>query len=94
VARYDRYGFEAAAISAMAVMSGSAAPSQGVVRTAELRFAHPYAVVAVAADSTGFPTNPWLGLPVFSAWVANVDEPDPDLPDTDLPDADGPGTAP
>jgi hypothetical protein len=34
-------------------------------RHAELRFGHPYAVVALVQDDT----SPWQGLPVFSAWV-------------------------
>jgi hypothetical protein len=33
-----------------------------------LRFAHPYAVVAVATGA-----GLWGGLPVFSAWVAEAD---------------------
>lgn len=47
-ASYDRTGFEAAAVSALAVAMSMRVPRRGVVRTAELRFAHPYAVVAVA----------------------------------------------
>ncbi|GIJ75408.1 hypothetical protein [Virgisporangium ochraceum] len=71
VAAYSRYGFEAAAVSVGAVAGGIAAePRKGVLRTAELRFAHPYAVVAVA---TGGDT-PWDGLPVFSAWVADPED--------------------
>ena len=75
VARYTRIGFEAAAVTAM--WGGSAPPEQreGVVRTAELRFGHPYAVVAVAADPSG--SGPWDGLPVFSAWVAQPMDADP-----------------
>jgi hypothetical protein len=66
VARYTRVGFEAAAVSAMFTTTGFTMPRDGVVRTAELRFAHPYAVVAVASGG-----GPWNGVPVFSAWVAN-----------------------
>jgi hypothetical protein len=67
VASYTRVGFEAAAITS--AWAGSAPPQarEGVVRTAELRFGQPYAVVAVAADWSG--RGPWHGLPVFSAWV-------------------------
>jgi len=50
----------------------------GVRRTAELRFGHPFAVVAVAAGNAErqdghrpVPHSPWHGLPVFSAWVAD-----------------------
>jgi len=51
-------------------------PRRGRLRTAELRFGHPYAVVAVTADEPAgrqrrpAETSPWHGLPVFSAWVA------------------------
>ncbi|MFU8854731.1 hypothetical protein ACNAW0_27740 [Micromonospora sp. SL1-18] len=69
VARYGRYGFEAAAVTAFAVATGL--PPEGIARVAELRFGHPYAVVAVATDSAG---GPWHGLPVYSAWVAEPAE--------------------
>lgn len=50
MARYIRVGFEAAAVTAMAfAFSG---PTPGQRRTAELRFCHPYAVIAVAADAS------------------------------------------
>jgi hypothetical protein len=68
MARYTRVGFEAAAATFAAAGFAMPVPRQGVVRTAELRFGHPYAVVAVAADWSG--GGPWHGLPVFSAWVA------------------------
>ncbi|MFF5180473.1 hypothetical protein ACFY2Q_20805 [Micromonospora sp. NPDC000316] len=74
MARYDRYGFEAAAVTGM--FGTVSLPPEGVARTAELRFGHPYAVVAVATerrpDGT---TGPWHGVPVFSAWVAEPEEP-------------------
>jgi hypothetical protein len=78
VARYSRVGFEAAAVSAMAVVAGFVMPREGVVRVAELRFGHPFAVVAVAVDGdnregTTAP-GPWHGAPVFSAWVADVED--------------------
>ncbi|MCW6010317.1 hypothetical protein K1W54_38080 [Micromonospora sp. CPCC 205371] len=69
MARYTRVGFEAAAVSAMFTTTGFSMPREGVVRTAELRFAHPYAVVAVASGG-----GAWDGVPVFSGWVA---EPSP-----------------
>ncbi|MGB2569968.1 hypothetical protein ACPFP2_16165 [Micromonospora citrea] len=72
LARYGRYGFEAAAVTGTAVLSSL--PPDGVRRTAELRFDHPYAVVAVATDRRGG-TGPWHGVPVFSAWVAEPEEP-------------------
>ncbi|WP_243709357.1 serpin family protein [Micromonospora sp. 15K316] len=83
VARYGRYGFEAAAVTAFAAVAGL--PPEVVVRVAELRFGHPYAVVAVATDTRdGVPAGPWHGLPVYSAWVARPEE----LPEADL--AEGP----
>lgn len=77
VARYGRYGFEAAAVTAFGVAAGL--PPEGVARHAELRFGHPYAVVAVATHSGG---GPWHGLPVYSAWVAQPQE----LPEAELAD--------
>ncbi|MGC4806248.1 hypothetical protein [Micromonospora sp. DT233] len=76
-ARYTRYGFEAAAVTGAFALTSL--PPQGVARVAELRFGHPYAVVAVATDRRG---GPWHRVPVFSGWVA---EPD-DLPEADLAD--------
>jgi hypothetical protein len=63
-ARYHREGFEAAAVTAVAVRMSFRAP--GRRREAELRFDRPYAVVATATGE-----GPWAGLPVFSAWVAD-----------------------
>jgi hypothetical protein len=72
-ASYSRTGFEAAAVTAMAVRLAMM-PRRGVLRTVELRFGHPYAVVAVTADDDvtrgGGTPGPWHGVPVFSAWVA------------------------
>ncbi|TNH29451.1 hypothetical protein FHG89_12375 [Micromonospora orduensis] len=78
MARFGRYGFEAAAVTGMFGLTSL--PPEGVRRTAELRFGHPYAVVAVATDrrSDGT-TGPWHGVPVFSAWIAEPEE----LPDAD-----------
>lgn len=88
MARYTRIGFEAGAVTAMAVFL-SARPSQRH-RVADLRFAHPYAVVAVALDPAfsdrsrgrrpAGPQSPWHGVPVFSAWVARPDEATDDEP--------------
>jgi hypothetical protein len=76
VARYTRTGFEAAAVTGMAVRAAAVIrPAGGVTRTATLQFTHPYAVVAAACDAEG---GAWSGLPVFSAWVAEGDEPEAD----------------
>ncbi|OON27831.1 hypothetical protein BSA16_30170 [Micromonospora sp. Rc5] len=82
-ARYDRYGFAAAAVTGM--FARVSLPPLGVARVAELRFGHPYAVVAVATDRRGDVVGPWHGVPVFSGWVA---EPD-DVADADLADPPG-----
>lgn len=56
MARYTRIGFEAGAVIALAITLSAVAQRPGVRRTAELRFGHPFAVVAVA-DS---PRTRWL----------------------------------
>ncbi len=79
MARYTRTGFEAAAVTALAVGMAARLPARH--REAELRFAYPYAVVAFAADPDadragppGPARSPWHGLPVFSAWVREPDD--------------------
>ena len=54
----------------------------GQIRTAELRFGHPFAVVAVAT-SPQWPGKRhvpgrrlWRGLPVFSGWITQPEEAD------------------
>jgi hypothetical protein len=69
MARYTRVGFEAAAVTAVAVAMAMRVPRPGLIRTAELRFGHPFAVVAVVTGD-----GPWHGLPVFSAWVARPED--------------------
>lgn len=75
VARYNRWGFEAAAVTAVALRS--AMMPTGLSRTATLRFGHPYAVVAIVGRRAGrAKRDPWAGVPVFAAWVgepADVD---------------------
>jgi hypothetical protein len=84
MARYTRVGFEAAAVTAIAVGVSMYTSRTGLVRTAELRFGHPFAVVAVTADrpgpgrSAGQDPSPWSGLPVFSAWVAQPEDAEPE----------------
>ncbi len=78
MARYSRVGFEAAAVTAVAVRAAVRIPA--LHRVAELRFGHPYAVVAVATDpaaarpGTQSAVSPWHGVPVFSAWVSEPDD--------------------
>jgi hypothetical protein len=69
-ARYSREGFEAGAITSLEL---GAVPDmyEGVLRVAELRFGHPFAVVAVTTEQRG---GRWDGVPVFSAWVASPDD--------------------
>ncbi|MBO0869863.1 MAG: hypothetical protein J2P15_14985, partial [Micromonosporaceae bacterium] len=81
MARFHRTGFEAAAVTALVQPGGAPLEEPTVRRVAELRFAHPYAVVAVTSQWLIGPAGrriagPWHGLPVFSAWVAEVEEPD------------------
>jgi hypothetical protein len=71
-ATYSRYGFEAAAVTAFG--SIRSVPAARLVRTAELRFGHPYAVVAVATDLRPDGPGPWHGMPVFSAWVREPED--------------------
>ncbi len=79
-ARYSRTGFEAAAVTAAAVASGMPMTRPGLVRTAELRFGQPFAVVAAAtgqdhhARQQAPGLSPWHGLPVFSAWIAQPED--------------------
>jgi hypothetical protein len=78
MARYTRIGFEAAAVTTLAIAISAVARRPGVRRTAELRFGHPFAVVAATASAPGgqdghppAPASPWDGLPVFSAWITD-----------------------
>jgi hypothetical protein len=72
LARYNRTGFEAAAVPAMAVTASARRPPAAQRRAAQLRFGQPYAVVAVAADpGDGGGPGRWHGVPVFSAWVTD-----------------------
>jgi hypothetical protein len=74
LARYTRVGFEAAAVTAMAVAMSRG--RSGIRRVAELRFGHPYAAVAVTVEEAHgvIPRSPWHGLPVFSAWITEPDD--------------------
>lgn len=70
VARYGQFGFEAAAVTAIALRSAML-PS-ALSRSATLRFGHPYAVVAVTGGRRR--RDPWSGVPVFAAWVSEPAE--------------------
>lgn len=81
MARYTRTGFEAAAVTALAIALSATIRKPGIRRTAELRFGHPFAVVAATTGALAppgqhrpEPPGPWHGLPVFSAWVASPDD--------------------
>lgn len=95
-ASFTRYGFEAAAATTFAASASAARlPTQRATeRSAVLRFDHPHAVVAVAgrlsvaggaaggaAEAASPPGSAWAGLPVFTAWVDEPDEPEGDAPD-------------
>ena len=70
VARYDRVGFEAAAVAAMIVAMAAFIQPQPRLH---LRFDRPHLAVAVATDER------FSGLPLFAAWVdAGVCEPSAD----------------
>jgi hypothetical protein len=71
VAEYTRTGFKAAAITVGAVAVSAVVAARQPVRTAQLEFTHPHAVVAVA---TGERESPWTGMPLFSAWVTQANE--------------------
>jgi len=85
MASYTQYGFEAVAISGLEVLSAAGIMPQdvGLERAAELRFDHPYAVLALAGRAESFTSHHkvqshMFGLPLFSAWVANPEEPEPE----------------
>ena len=72
MARYSRTGFEAAAVTGCCRRGGGCGAARK--REAQLRFAHPYAVVAVTTDPAAAASGPWHGLPVFSAWVSEPED--------------------
>jgi hypothetical protein len=80
--RYSRTGFEAAAVTRAAVALGVPITRPGLLRTAELRFGQPFAVIAVTAERDGYLSrdevlrSPWHGLPVFSAWITQPEDAD------------------
>jgi hypothetical protein len=78
MARFTRLGFEAAAVTAMAVRVGAAMPSETTVteRHLAVRVDRPFAVLATTVGGWhGTDPSPWTNLPVFSAWVTEAIEP-------------------
>lgn len=71
VARFDQYGFEAAALTS--VTMGSRRPSEPIlVRDIRASFDRPFAVHAVS-EGGGW----WYGLPLFDAWITEISEASP-----------------
>jgi hypothetical protein len=92
VASFTRYGFEAAAVTALGVRTAALRRPSGRVteRRAVLRFDHPYAALAIAGRVTATGARgltlategaTFPGLPLFSAWVAEPVEPEDRPPD-------------
>lgn len=74
VAKYSAVGFEAAAVTALAVGGSAVVRPLRTPRRAIIRFRHPYAVVAATYSDLREPApDAWNGLPVFSAWIAKAD---------------------
>jgi hypothetical protein len=84
VASFTRYGFQAAAVTALGVRAAAVRRPQGraVERRAVLRFDHPYAAVAIAGGPTqaGDSSSGFAGLPLFAAWVQQPIEPEDEPP--------------
>jgi hypothetical protein len=87
VASFTRFGFEAAAITALGVRAADLrrTPSEaGFERTATPRFDHPYAAMPITGWVPSVESLPidssLVGLPLFSAWVHEPDEPEEDPP--------------
>lgn len=83
MARYHQRGFEAAAVTQFSVRLDREEEQNVLLRTATLRFGHPFAVVAVGADKPrydrsigGLTYGPWHGVPVFSGWITSPEEAD------------------
>jgi hypothetical protein len=90
VASFTRYGFEAAAVTALGVRASATRqpPELGTERAAILRFDHPYAAIAVHGRPAPAgrvvqgppPDSAFTGLPLFSAWIADPQEPEDEPP--------------
>jgi hypothetical protein len=89
IARFSRYGFEAAAIAELLVTAAMEPIEKGIERTVVFRFDHPYAAVALAGkpdtarDAFLDTEARFSGLPLFTAWVTTPVEPEDDLEDAD-----------
>jgi hypothetical protein len=82
VARYSAEGFEAAAVTGLAIATSRPAMRPGHRREANVRFGHPFAVVAAACNERlaarhGQVPGLWQGLPVFAAWISEPSEAEP-----------------
>ncbi len=62
-AAYDENGFEAAAVTAMAMAMGAPQFVERTIHRVEITFDRPHAVVAVARGGA------WEGVPLFHCWV-------------------------
>ena len=82
LATFDRHGFKAAAITMMAVAASVArVPDEiGIERTAQLRFDHPFAAIAVSGRPGTHRSTRFRGVPLFEAWVHSPTEAQADRP--------------
>jgi hypothetical protein len=88
VASFTRYGFEAAAVTALGIRAAAARlPIRRTrERSAVLRFGHPYAAVAIAGRPVApshrgqSPASAFSGMPLFDAWVDEPQEPEDHAP--------------
>ncbi|KUI15387.1 hypothetical protein AU191_06625 [Mycolicibacterium acapulense] len=62
-AAYDEYGFEAAAVTALAMATGAPQLVERTIHRVEVTFDRPHAVVAVARGGA------WEGVPLLHSWV-------------------------
>lgn len=62
-AAYDESGFTAAAVTALATLTGMPEFVERTFSRVEIAFDRPHAVIAIARG------GPWEGVPVWSAWV-------------------------
>ena len=89
IARFSRYGFEAAAIVELLITAAIEPIEKGIERTVVFRFDHPYAAVALAGkpdtvrDALFDTEARFSGLPLYTAWVTTPVEPEDDLEDAD-----------